>query len=195
MEYKNISIFLGTAFYNRIISARDEIMSKYEFADIQKLFDRKVQTYVEYLQYEKDVVALEELVKQLNQIYDPIQKEVNEWIEAHTLKIPANDADLIQLRADVEKAHDRKWIQQDHVWEFHNDGSITSTKGRDLYGMRSVFQSEPDLKAKFEWKLPIEYGTESHAIVETEEVALTLRKGMEALILKYKNQQNEMSVC
>ena len=61
-----------------------------------------------------------------------------------------------------------------------NDGEIISTKGGWAFLQRSFFQIRGGLSIDI--PMPCKYGNFSYAIVETEYVALEIRKKMEELL-------------
>jgi len=106
-------------------------------------------------------------------IYDTLIMIIESWIKKNKKEF----TDPI-LEADICYADDNKWIQQDHVTELYDDGTITSQKGRDLYGCRSVFTRAPALLHDFKMKFPRKNGDSTYAIVESEAIAIALRERM-----------------
>jgi hypothetical protein len=111
-------------------------------------------------------------------IYNTLSLLIETWIRNN--KKEFSDP---QLESEICAVDNDKWIEQWHVTELYSDGTITSQKGRDLYGWRSVFTIEPPLLHNFKMTFPRKSGNEdkSFVVVESEAVAKAFRNRMIAL--------------
>jgi hypothetical protein len=109
-------------------------------------------------------------------IYETLITLVESWIKKNR-----KDFHDPQLEAEICAADNDEWINQDDVTEFYNDGQITSQKGGELYGHRSVFTMAPALLHNFNLTLPRKNGERTFAIVKSTEVAGSFRDRMIAL--------------
>jgi hypothetical protein len=109
---------------------------------------------------------------------------LKDWIKKNQKHVPHEL--LVDLEKDMCAANDNKWIEQDHVWEIWSDGEIVTTKGRYLYGARSMFSFHPSLLHKFDMKLPRSQNGLTYCIVESEAVAIEFRNRMISIADTYK---------
>lgn len=112
-------------------------------------------------------------------VYQEMISLVTAWIAARAKTVPFVASE--ELQKQIWQAHDEKWIHRAHVTTLYSDGEITSEKGGELYGARSVFTVAPPLLNKFELRLPLARGDCSYAILESVEVARDFRERMESL--------------
>ena len=154
----------------------DGLANEYRRHDIRDVMENTTEQKVkEYLEDNLDECK----------IYDVLVLLIETWIKK-------NKKEFIdtELEKEICAADDDKWIQQDHVIELYSDGRITSQKGRDLYGWRSVFSVAAPLLHDFKMKLPRKTGGDdrTYAILESEELALAFRDRM---ITLSNNQVNK----
>ena len=141
---------------------------------------------------ESDVDKYLECNKMVCQLTYTLILLVDHWIETHRKIVPASQ--LEGLLREICLAHDTKWTQQHNVTLLYSDGEITSQKGGELYGLRSVFtlesalpahfecaRSAPDGASHLEWQFPMSENEQSYAIVESLEVARAFREKMVAI--------------
>ena len=150
------------------------LLKQYRKHDIRELMEGEIT--------EEKVKAYLEDNLNICHIYNALCLLIENWIEKNKKEI-----DDEQLVKEICAAHDEKWINQDHVTELYDDGHITSQKGGELYGWRSVFTFHPALLHNFKMKLPRKEGGENgrtYAILESQEVAVAFRNRMVALSTK-----------
>jgi len=165
---------IKTVFGQEIASAIElfhRLLKQYRKHDIRELMEGEITE-------EKVKAYLDDNLNSCH-IYNTLCLLIENWIEKNKKEIVDEN-----LEKEICAAHDEKWIDQDHVTELYDDGHITSQKGGELYGWRSVFTFHPALLHNFKMKLPRKEGGENgrtYAILESQEVAVAFRDRMIAL--------------
>lgn len=167
---KQIAVALGEKTY-AAITFLDKFMNqhykRHQIGDLMRDDVSDIEAYkkkvAEFIYDEEKSVAIFSLMIDI----------INKWLIQNE-KVIASDA-LKQIQRDIIEAHNTEFTKNHCVYHFYSDGEITSTKGGDIYGMRSTFLIAPPLKDKYQLELPLSHNVFSYAIVESEEIAQGFR--------------------
>lgn len=98
-----------------------------------------------------------------------LEQLIDERKELVQQKTDANSEEVKAINDLVAELHDLANADTDHAYELFNDGEIQTTKGGELYGQRSSFQSEKPMLLAPVFEFPLKRGKYSYAVLKYED--------------------------
>lgn len=124
-----------------------------ELADQLKEYNTQLQKIVDITNTE--IIYLEQLIDERKEL---VQQ-----------KADANSEEVKAINDLVAKLHDLANANAPEAYELFNDGEIQTTKGGELYGQRSSFQSEKPMQLPPVFKFPLKRGNYTYAVLKPED--------------------------
>ncbi len=155
------------------------LIQKYDITDIM---GREIKTDQDFQKLSDDIDGYIENNKIGIQFKEVMINLLKTWVEEHKKAVPFDK--LKELHQEIMAAHDEKWIDQSNVTELWSNGEITSQKGGQLYGYRSVFSIAAPFRDNFDWTFAKTRCNESFVILESSAVAKQFRLKMAEILEK-----------